>query len=280
MKKQFTALCALTLLVAGHLQAQTLVAGFNNLAFWTGTGSNQAALVLNFDAGGGSRISVAWGYRWDGPAVMQDMIFALAGTITGSSQAPAPKSGSDSRLAVDVGYFEGYGFFVNSLTFDARGLGGIWPNSQLRIEDDYLATATYPAVYWRPGNGTWNAEPFDFSTDDGIPTLALQNGSWFGMAQSKGEATLSFSTPYAAPASTPGPIPVPNTSVQRDGTGAAVAFQSTVGHYYQLQTRSTLAVSGWANVGAVMAGHGQVLTMSDPAAASVQQRFYRVVISR
>ena len=191
-----------------------------------------------------------------------------------------PKSGADSRLAVDVGYFEGYGFYINSLTFDARGLGGSWPNSQLRIQDDYVSSGTYPAVYLRPGNGTWTSQAFDFSTNDGIPTLALQNGGWFGVVQGEGDSTFSFVTPYAAPATTPQPIPVPNTSVQRTSAGASVSFASTVGYYYQLQAKSSLALSGWTNVGTAFAGHGQLLSLSDPEAASHQQRFYRVVISQ
>jgi hypothetical protein len=280
MTKLFTALFALTWLFAASLPAQNLVANFDNITFWTGTGSNRAALVLDFDAGGGNRISVAWGYRWDGPAVMEDMLFALAGSITGSSLAPSPQSGSDARLAADVGYFEGYGFFVNSLTFDARGLGGFWPNSRLRIKDDFFGTGTYPAVYFRPGDGTWTPQPFDFSTNDGIPTLALQNGGWFGVVQSEGEETFSFATPFAAPANTPEPIPVPSTLVHRSGTGATVTFTSAAGYYYQLQANTNLAETGWTDVGTAMAGHGQLLTLSDPDAASFTQRFYRVVIFR
>jgi hypothetical protein len=279
MKKQLAALCALSLLVAAPLHAQTLVANFDNITFWTGAGTNRAALVLEFDTGG-SRISIAWGYRWDGPAVMQDMLFALAGSITGASQAPSPPSGSDVRLAVDVGYYDGYGFFVNSLTFNAVGLGGSWPSAQLRIENAYEEAGTYPAVYWRSGNGTWTSQPFDFSADDGIPSLALQSGSWFGIAQSKGDKTFSFSTPYAAPANAPVPIPVPDTLVHRNSSGAEVSFTSTVGYYYQLQANTTLASSGWINVGTAVAGHGQTLALSDPGAALFAQRFYRVVISR
>ncbi len=280
MRKQIAALWALMMALSGPLQAQSLVANFSNIGFWSGAGSNQAALVLEFDAGGGGRISVAWGYRWDGPAVMQDMIFALAGTITGSSEAPTPQSGSDTRLAVDVGYFEGFGFYINSLTFDARGLGGFWPNSELRIEDDFFGTGTYPAVYLRPDSGVWTSQAFDFSTDDGIPTLALQNGGWFGVVQGEGDATFSFVEPYAAPAITPDPIPVPNTVVQRNGAAASLSLASTVGYYYQLQAKSSLAHSEWTNVGTAVAGHGQLLSLSDPDAVSHQQRFYRVEISR
>lgn len=280
MKKQIAALWALMVVSSSGLQAQSLVADFSNIGFWCGAGSNQAALVLEFDAGSGGRISVAWGYRWDGPAVMQDMMFALAGAIRGASEAPTPQSGSDPRLAVDVGYFEGFGFYINSLAFDARGLGGLWPNSQLRIEDDYFGTGTYPAVYLLLGNGVWTTQAFDFSTDAGIPTLALENGGWFGVVQGEGDATFNFATPYAAPASTPEPIPVPNTVVQRTSTGASLSFASTVGYYYQLQAKSGLEHSGWTNVGTAVAGHGQLLSLSDPDAVSHQQRFYRVEISR
>ena len=279
MKKRFAALGALFLLASTTLSAQTLVANFDNIAFWTGNGSNRAALVLDFEVGG-SRLSVAWGYRWDGPAVMQDMLFALAGSIAGSAEAPPPLSGSDARLAVDVGYFAGYGFYVNSVTFDARRLGGTWPSAQLRIEDDYLGAGTYPAIYWRAGNGTWTSQPFGFSADDGIPTLALQNGGWFGIVQSEGQENFSFSAPYAAPADAPAPVPVPNTTIQHDGSGTSVSFVSTIGYYYQLQANTVPAATGWTNIGPASAGHGQKLTLSDPGASSFAHRFYRVLISR
>ena len=280
MTKYSAALFALTSLLAVPLPAQNPVASFDDITFWTGTGTNRAALVLDFDEGDGRRISVAWGYRWDGPAVMQDMLFALAGTITGSSEAPGPGSGSDARLAADVGYFEGYGFFVNSLTFDARGLGGIWPEARLRIQDSYFVDGTYPAVYVRPGNGTWTSQPFAFSTDDGIPTLGLQDGGWFGVVQSKGEETLSFAAPYAAPSNGPAPVPVPVPTLHRGGEGTAVTVMTTAGYYYQLQAKNTLTASEWTSIGATMAGHGQSLALPDPDAALFPHRFYRVVVSR
>jgi hypothetical protein len=279
MKQQVSALCALAFWLVPPLQAQNLVTNFEDVTFWTGTGSNRAALVLDFDTGS-DRVSVAWGYRWDGLAVMEDMLFALAGSITGSGQPPAPTPGSDARLAANLVYYEGSGFFLNYLTFDSRGLGALWPDSQMRIENDYSATGTYPAVYLQPGNGTWTAQPFDYSVDHGTPTLALQNGGWFGIVQSSGEETYEFAAPYAAPAATPIPIPVPATVVQKTVTGASVNLMSSVGCYYQMQAKNALASSVWTNVGTAVAGHGQMIELFDPSAVSLSHRFYRVFITR
>lgn len=261
------------------LHGQRMVNNFEDIQFWAGTGTNRAALVLEFTTGG-APVSVAWGYRWNGSAVMQNMIFALAGSITGSSQAPPPLAGSDPRLSADVGFFTGLGFYVQSLNFDARGLGGLWPNSQLRIQDDYDLDETYAVVYWRPGNGIWTAQPFGLSANDGIPTLALQNNGWFGIVQGKGTGTYSFVAPFAAPSSIPGPVPVPSTRIERTGAGATVSFVSTAGFNYQLQVKDTLATAGWTNLGAAVAGNGQHMAMTDTTASSRTNRFYRVLISR
>ena len=53
------------------------VHGFSTISNWVGTGSNQAALVVDFHNGQAGD-SVVFGYRWDGTASGEDMLKALS----------------------------------------------------------------------------------------------------------------------------------------------------------------------------------------------------------
>ena len=50
---------------------------FDDVKFWVGTGSNRAALVIEWHDGT-SPDALVWGYRWDGEASGHDMIIAIA----------------------------------------------------------------------------------------------------------------------------------------------------------------------------------------------------------
>jgi len=53
------------------------VISFSDIQYWVGTGSNQAAMVIDWNDG---KDAWAWGYRWDGAATGADMIEALVRT--------------------------------------------------------------------------------------------------------------------------------------------------------------------------------------------------------
>lgn len=76
MKKTFALLCLAGLLLTGPtVRAQ--LAGFNDIATWTGAGSNQSALVIQWNDGK-SPAAVVWGYRWNGPSpTVNDMLLAV-----------------------------------------------------------------------------------------------------------------------------------------------------------------------------------------------------------
>ncbi|MFM8457592.1 MAG: hypothetical protein ACKOB0_01405 [Chthoniobacterales bacterium] len=136
------------------------VNSFTNIQFWTGSGTNRAALVLDFGSPE-TPSSIAWGYRWNGATnTAATMLFSLAGTITGAS-APAPLLGSDPRLSVDVSFFPGYGgYFVNTITYNQVGLPSPWTQTSRQIKDDYFFDGTYPTFYTLNGTGTWTGAGF------------------------------------------------------------------------------------------------------------------------
>jgi len=279
MKKWIAVLLALPLLGVTCLRAQTLVSSFEDIQFWAGSGANHAALVLEF-GDGSDRWSIAWGYRWDGVASMQDMLFSLAGSITGSAEAPPPASGSDPRLAVDVGFFEGFGFFVNTLTYNPVGLGGSWPTVELSITNDFFGEGTYPAIYLRPGDGSWTNDPFVFSSEDGIPTLALSNGGWFGTVQNEGDDEYFFAQPFTAPSGERPPPVAPSLGITMENGVPVIRFPFDEGYTYQLQFSSSLSHADWSNLGAPVSesGGGGWAEIVDNSPDLPAQRFYQVVV--
>lgn len=193
---------------------------FSDLLFWTGSGTNSSALVLQFGTAA-TPTSVAWGYRWNGSATMADMLFSLAGTIQGSG-APSPAAGADARLAIDVTNFGvGFGWGVNEVSYDQRGLPAGWSNVVQTISTDPTWNP-YPAQYRLPSaQGVWTGDSF---TDNplGISNLTLANGGWYGVVGVDGSyadgpppTTISFSQPVAA-------VPEPSSIVLLAG-GAVVA---------------------------------------------------------
>ena len=193
----------LLLVLGSYLPARAefvTVDDFTDILFWTGSGTNQAALVLYFNGpsygDGGSPAAIAWGYRWDGARTQADMLLSLAGQITVSGSPPGPPSpqpGSDPRLAVDVSYFNSFGltgYLVTSLRYDQIGLPSPWQqiervmdNTTPPPENGLVDIAPYEALSGT-GNGWPAAGAFELIADTGISQTNLANGSWYGFVES------------------------------------------------------------------------------------------------
>ena len=173
------------------------VNSFTNIQYWTGSGTNSAALVLEF---GGPSIpaSVAWGYRWSGSATLQDLVFSVAGGLVGG---PAPLPGADPRLTFDVSFFsfgDVSGYFVNSIAYNQIGLPAPWSQSVRLIENNYSVDLTYPALYFLAGSGVWTASLFA-PADVGMSDLSLSNGAWYGFVHTdEFEGDRIFAQPASA----------------------------------------------------------------------------------
>jgi hypothetical protein len=149
---------------------------FADVTNWTGTGSNQAILVMDFNDGINPQ-SYAWGYRWDGTATGADMIAAI--------------DAADSRLVTDRPDF-GWGVFLNSAQYDANGDGAF----------EHVG-AEYPSGWWSywtaEGGNSWTEVSF------GMSARTLVNGSWDGWSYVVGSNTETApSDPVAA-----GAVPEP-----------------------------------------------------------------------
>jgi len=216
---------------------------FTDILFWTGSGTNQSALVLYFDdptyGDGKSPAAVAWGYRWNGNQTAADMLLSLAGQITVSGSPPSPpppQPGSDPRLAVALTYFANQsatGYFINSLRYNQIGLPSPWQqservidNSVLPPESGFVEIAFYSGLS-AAGNGWPNAGSFGL-VSTGISDTPLVDGSWYGFVEALYEVqenggdpvwigfptTYVFAQPVAA-------VPEPS-GIALVGCGAAV----------------------------------------------------------
>ena len=192
------------------------VTNFNNVQYWAGTGTNSAALVLEF-GGLSTPASVAWGYRWNGSSTAASMLFALAGTITVTgASAPSPLAGSDPRLSVDASFFSGFGgYFVNTISYNQSGLPAPWSQTTGVIEDAYFVDGTYPSLYSLNSAGLWGGSFAQAQV--GMSDISLTNGVWIAFVQSDGAADpRTFAQPVAA-------VPEPGTAALLV-LGAACAF--------------------------------------------------------
>ena len=214
MKKIFLAL----LLAAQPTAWSQLITvnSFTNIQYWAGTGTNSAALVLEF-GGLSTPASVAWGYRWNGSSTAASMLFALAGTITVTgTNAPSPLAGSDPRMSVDASFFSGFGgYFVNTISYNQSGLPAPWTQTTRMIEDAYFDDGTYPTLYSLNSGGLWSSSFTQAQV--GMSDISLTNGVWIGFVQSDGAADpRAFAQPVAA-------VPEPGTAALLV-LGAACAF--------------------------------------------------------
>jgi hypothetical protein len=278
MKKWIAAALALPL---SCLHAQTLVNSFEDIQFWTGSGTNRAAFILHF-GDGQSPASVAWGYRWNGTNSVAAMVLALAGQTTGSN-VPAPIAGSDGRLALAAVYYAFFGdYLVDSFTFAQSTLPPPWTQTTRILKDTYFEDELYPGLFVLPGaGGLWTGQNFNPAAV-GMATLRMTNGGWYAFAKTAtSDVPLALNQPVAVPAIAT-PLPIPDVTIRLTNGSAVIAVASQTGYSYQLAYSGSPA-GVWTNQSPVVSGmDGLVLAFTNTlpgGIAATAQRFYRVIVS-
>ena len=204
---------AASLLLAGAfgLRAQTLVQSFDDIQFWTGSGMNRSALVLQWNDGG-TPSSLAWGYRWSGNATGIGMLKSIAGsTIVTAPQSPSTVldilGGADSRLTLTMERY-GFGDSIFSVSFNdglqnrtrADWATGYWAYS---ISGGSFSYDTYDADWNYTGSANYsqNGSSFYpsswFSSPLGASDRELVDGSWDAFSFAPGFATSAVVQPFA-----------------------------------------------------------------------------------
>lgn len=157
----------------------SLAVSFSDIQFWAGTGTNQAAVVIDFNDGQ-SPMSYVWGYRWTGIATGEQAFRAIVE--------------ADPHLISTIDVFS-FGASINSIAYLPLSTGG-YRHSQTQ---DFGPAG----LYWSYWSSTENNASWSFSST-GMTQRLLQNGDVDGWA---------FSNPnYNAPPPTNPVAAVPEPS--------------------------------------------------------------------
>jgi hypothetical protein len=172
-------------LLRKHLVASTLalvaltftltaapITGFDDIQLWTGTGSNRAGLVIDWNDGT-TQDSFAWGYRWSGSATGEDLFRAIAGALAESQSSlpfgpPVSDGVGDPALSLFIRNFS-FGPSVDRVAYLEPG-GPAHDQDSANFNNGFWSywldegTGTYP--------DTWTSSMVGF----GDRTLA--DGSW------------------------------------------------------------------------------------------------------
>lgn len=196
---------------------------FDDLVIWAGSGSNEAAMVVDWRDG---NPALAWGFRWDGAASGEDMLRAIAAEDS-NFYASINNTFGFGNFVSGIGYDrDGDGFSVSSgVTFDGDGLFvGATPQDGVSNDaDDSYRESTSTFEFWEyflgAGNpldgGSWSSAPVGFSG------RILSDGDWDAWVFPGFSGNLP-STPLAAGAT---PVPEPSTMVAFGLLSAGFAFR-------------------------------------------------------
>jgi len=284
MKNLIAAL--LTLPLVG-IQAQTTVNSFDDIQYWTGTGTNRAALILQWNDGK-SPTSLAWGYRWNGIAFGMDMLRAVAGQTQISDPEGNPvgsDSGADDRLSLGL-VDHGWGIVILSIAYSPNDglvrtrsdwLNGYWEYLIRGGTFEYTDWgASDPSLYDVPGSPSYAANAW-FSSPVGAADRPLISGSWDVYSFAPGFSTKPVIQPFAAP------LPTPALSCSMVAGQPHISFIGKGGIKYRLQISSHPS-GPWISSGEPQPGDGGLITFVDviPTFGDQQprSRFYRVVVSQ
>ena len=107
--------------------AKTISFSASDIQFWTGTGSNQAVVIVGWDDNsGGTNFALAWGVRWTGTATAQNMLDTIAAY--------------DSRFSYSIS-----GSFVTSVSYNDGTLVSGSDNSYWCYNVNNTMAAAYPS---------------------------------------------------------------------------------------------------------------------------------------
>lgn len=193
MRKTLTAML-LALVAAVFICGSVGAFSFNDIQLWAGSGSNRAALVIDWNDGKNPEC-LAWGYRWDGTATGRSMLNAIKSIDQRLYEAPGPYG---EAAVLGLGY-----------DMDSNGFSSDDSSDHYRSG---WSTAGFWS-YWLKSttDGTWS---FSHS---GIAGRTLSDGCWDGWSFSNGAVP---DTPTAATR-----VPEPSTFfVLVTGAAGLVSF--------------------------------------------------------
>jgi hypothetical protein len=181
---------------------------FADVQFWTGSGTNSAALVIDWKDGKSPQ-SLLWGYRWNGAATGADMLQAVVKADPRLFAHFAQSSWGLVTLGLgyDLNNSGGFGtspslvFDTNGIVLDANTSNANDARTAADVKDHYLEgwNAGYWAYYVKD-----SASQSRDSAMTGAGDRALTNGAWDGYSFAAGfdasepsESAPALGNPYA-----------------------------------------------------------------------------------
>ena len=281
-------LCIVLLFLVIHnpvyLSASVLT--FDSIQFWTGAGTNRAALVIQWNDGA-SPVSLLWGFRWSGEARGIDMLKAIAGSTVSrddgqSTFLPDTSTGADPRLALSLINYS-FGKAVEALVYTDREVvrtqndwsTGYWEYSIYGGTFDYYLYDTegnsVVTTYSQTGTDTYSMVNW-FSSPIGASDRVLVDGSWDAFSF----APNFLSTPVEE--SSPIPPPPPGTKSIRitSSSELEITFTTTQNINYQLESKTDLLAINWIPLGSSFSATGTESTFLLPMDPLIPKQFFRL----
>ena len=141
---------------------------FPDVLSWTGTGTNETVMVVDFNDGSVEHCAFAWGYRWNGAAPTVEQMMAEV-------------AAADPRLTFTISQGS-WGGFLKQIAYDDDGDPATDP-LEGAVEDYYDADADYfysMGTSWMllAGDGAEFPRAGVAETPNGMSTQTVQHGGW------------------------------------------------------------------------------------------------------
>jgi hypothetical protein len=197
MKTARTFLIVLTALLGAAAQADAGVPtfGFADIQNWTGTGANQAMLIIDWNNGNSSQ-SFAWGYHWNGAATGLDMLTAIAGKTLNTDSKDnylSDTQGADTRLFLWSRIYS-FGSSPTGLGYDVNNNQSKFVSETGTIgridSADFYAGGGWETGYWWAsflnslGSSDINGDTTWMTASDGASRLILSNNDCYAWVSS------------------------------------------------------------------------------------------------
>jgi hypothetical protein len=278
-------------IILGHPIPSIASTTFDSIKFWTGTGTNKAAMVIQWNDGG-TPISMVWGYRWNGTATGFDMFKSIAGTtsLTDSSSPQNPQTylGSDPRLTTSWTKHD-FGNALESIIFQndntlrtqADWNNGYWEYIVIGGTFNYpIYDAEWNIVgetsYSQTGTATYSNENW-FSSPIGASDRILIDGSWDAFSFAPGDFESGFiSTPVIEPSPALPPPPTAKSIRLKSSTELEIIFTTTPNISYQLESKEDLLALQWSFQGSSFSEISAETTFIVPIQSNNPKKFFRL----
>jgi hypothetical protein len=173
--------CAVAILSVA--QSRVLAFSFDDIRYWVGSGSNRAAIAIDWQDGSNQPASLVWGYRWNGAATGAQMLSAvvaddprLFAKLGGTAANPSSVFG----LGYDANNNGQFGI-DDGTAFDSQGFAFTDPADLATATDagDYYAEGWFTG-FWHYGVASDNPYGSGHWSDSqvGMTSRQLTDGAW------------------------------------------------------------------------------------------------------